>query len=234
MILATHQPCYLPLLNFFSKMLIADIFVLADDVQYTKHNFINRTRIKTSQGVQWLTIPVRTKGRMGQLINQVQIDIHQNWRQKHWKTLLLNYKYAAYFEKYADFFESLYLRPWTKLLELNFEIIEFIKNCLNITTKVYLSSELNVAGKGSQRLIGILDKLGCDTYLSDKESKTYLDQKVLKEHGLRLSYLQSKHPIYHQQFGDFETGLCIADLLFNEGENSRGFLFDGASTEMVT
>ncbi|MFQ5865210.1 MAG: WbqC family protein, partial [bacterium] len=127
MILAANQPTYLPLLDFFTKMHFADVFVLADDIQYTKHSFINRTKIKTALGVQWLTVPVSTKGRMGQLINQVQIDTVQNWRQKQWKTLLVNYKYAAYFEKYADFFEDLFKKPWTRLLELNLEIIEFIK-----------------------------------------------------------------------------------------------------------
>lgn len=226
MILAAHQPGYLPVQDFFLKMHLADVFVLADDIQYAKHNFVNRTKIKTAQGVQWLTVPVLTKGRMGQLNSQVQVDTVQNWRQKHWKTLLVNYKYAAYFEKYADFFENLYRKPWTKLLGLNLEIIEFIKKCLDISTEILLSSDLNVPGQGTERLTGILDKLGCDTYLAAQDGKKYLNQQVFEERGLKLNFLQTKYPVYHQQFGDFEPALSIVDLLFNEDENSRNILFD--------
>jgi hypothetical protein len=225
MILAAHQPSYLPLPTLFLKMHLADVFVLADDIQYSKHNFINRTKIKTAQGVQWLTVPVRTKGRAGQLINEVEIDTFQDWNQKHWKTLLVNYKYAAYFERYADFFESCYKKPWTRLLELNLEIIEFIVRCLNISTRIHLSSELNARGKGTQRLISILDRLGCESYLSDKNGEKYLDKQAFKESGLKLTFLPSKYPIYHQQFGGFEPALSIVDLLFNEGDNSRKILF---------
>ncbi|MFQ5823729.1 MAG: WbqC family protein [bacterium] len=226
MILAAHSPNYLPLVDFFYKMSTAGVFVLADDIQYTKHNFINRTKIKTSQGVPWLAVPVRTKGRMGQLINQIQIDTFQNWRRKHWKTLLVNYKYAAYFEKYAEFFENLYKKPWSKLVELNLEIIEFIIQSLNISTKIYLSSELNVTGKGSHRLIKMLNKLGCDSYLTDQEGKKYLDQCLFKESGIKLTFFSLKYPVYHQQFGEFVPALSMVDVLFNEGENSSTILFD--------
>ncbi|MFQ5769885.1 MAG: WbqC family protein [bacterium] len=220
MILAAHQPCYLPNLTFFYKMCQADVFILADDLKYTTHNLINRTKIKTARGVHWLSVPVRTKGRLKQLIHAVQIDTAQNWQHKHWKSLLVNYKYAAYFDKYADFFENLYTKSWCNLLQLNLEIIVYILKCLNISTKILFSSELNLQGKGSQRLINLLEKLECDTYITEAAYRSYLSPELFRDYGFKLNFFSYHYSIYHQQFGDFVAGLSIADLLFNEGELS--------------
>ncbi|NIV92323.1 hypothetical protein GWN42_05845, partial [candidate division KSB1 bacterium] len=111
MFLAAHQPAYLPDLTFFYKMSVADMFVLADTLQFSKHGAINRAKIKTARGINWLTVPVLTKGREGQSIAEVEINGAQAWQHKHWKTLVVNYTYAAYFEKYADFFANLYEKP---------------------------------------------------------------------------------------------------------------------------
>ncbi|MCK7503766.1 MAG: WbqC family protein [Desulfobacterales bacterium] len=58
MIVAIHQPQYLPWLGYFDKMLKADVFCYLDTVQYKKNEWQNRNRIKTAQGWQWLTVPV--------------------------------------------------------------------------------------------------------------------------------------------------------------------------------
>lgn len=226
MILAAQHPNYLPLWGFFYEMSQADIFVLVDDFQYTKHNYINRTKIKTAQGFQWLTVPVFTKGQRRQLIHQVKVDVSQNWRRKHWKTLFVNYKYAAYFEEYANFFENVYNTPWSYLIDLNLEIIEFIRNKLNISTRVYLSSALNVSGKGNRRLLNILEKLSCETYLSYLDRKSDPDQQVFEKSGIKIKFISSKLIFYHQQFADFISNLSIIDLLFNEGEMSHNILLN--------
>jgi len=57
MIIAVHQPQYLPWLGYFDKIDKADIFVLLDTVQYKKNEWQNRNKIKTAQGWQWLTVP---------------------------------------------------------------------------------------------------------------------------------------------------------------------------------
>ena len=61
MIVGILQPSYLPWLGYFDQIYHADTFVLYDDVQFDKGGWRNRNRIKTSQGVQWLTVPVLEK-----------------------------------------------------------------------------------------------------------------------------------------------------------------------------
>ncbi|MFQ5707185.1 MAG: WbqC family protein [bacterium] len=217
--MAAHQPNYLPLISFFHKMSQADIFVLADDYAYSKHSFVNRTRIKTADGPRWLTVPVLTKGRSPQLISQVEINPSEAWARKHLRTLHVNYKYAAFFEKYFDFFETLLARPWKKLLDLNLEIIDYLTSALDLKTRVLLSSEMKLAGHGVERLCNMLRTLGCEVYLASAEANSYLNRDEFSDSGFTLRFLESKLVPYHQQFGSFTPDLSVVDLLFNEGRN---------------
>ena len=221
MILAANQPCYLPAVDFFNKMSRADVFVLADDVQYSTNALINRARIKTAQGAGWLTMPVRSRGRSGQRIADVEFDVWQNWRVKHWRTLLTNYTYAGYFEDHADFFENFYLSGSIrqKLLEVNVALISYVIDRLQIHARILLSSDLHIKAEGKDWIYKIASATGCDTYLADSRFASYLTTDEFVERGLRLDLLPPTDLRYYQQFGDFVPGLSIVDLLFNEGVN---------------
>jgi hypothetical protein len=52
------QSSYIPWRGYFDLIHDADVFVFYDDVQYTVNDWRNRNRIKTANGVVWLTIPV--------------------------------------------------------------------------------------------------------------------------------------------------------------------------------
>jgi hypothetical protein len=224
MILAAHQPNFIPWIGYFHKMARADKFVLADDIQYTTHGFINRNYIKTRNGKQWLTVPVITKGKGLQKINEVRIDKEQTWRLKHWNTLQLNYQYAPYFDYYADFFDQLYRKDWTYLVDLNIELIEFVWKSLNISCPVVLSSELDLRSDSTERIVDMVKKTGCTQYLSGASGRNYLNEKLFEESGIELLYNDFKHPTYHQQFGEFVAYLSVIDLLFNEGVGAEKFV----------
>ena len=101
MLIGILQPRYMPWLGFFEQMARVDAFVLYDDVQYDKQGWRNRNRIKNSQGIQWLSVPILTKGKRRQLINQARIDPTNKRDLKHLASLETNYKKAIYFD--ADF-----------------------------------------------------------------------------------------------------------------------------------
>ena len=80
-VVAIHQPQNLPWLGYFHKLDRADVFCLLDTVQYKKNEFQNRNRIKTSQGWQWLTVPVTY--RFPQRIHEVGVNQTVDWQRKH-------------------------------------------------------------------------------------------------------------------------------------------------------
>ena len=217
MILTGHQPEYLPYIGFFNKAMLADEFVLVDHVQFNKKNWQNRNKVRTANGWTWLTVPVYSKTRFVQAINEVEINNDSRWTEKHWKTIYLNYKKAPYFADFADFFEDVYTRSWTKLIHLNEEIIRYLFKMLKINIKIHKSSELNIKGKKTDLVIDLCKHLNASAYLSGEGAKEYINESTFLDAKLKSYFREIKHPIYERQFKPFEPYMSIIDLLFNYG-----------------
>jgi len=219
MIVAIHQPNFLPWIGYFYKMYKSDIFVFLDNVQFSKNSYQNRVKIKTSQGAQWLTLPVFHK--FGQLTKDVRINNNEKWKEKHLKTIELNYKKAPYFNQIYDLLVKVYTNnKWELMTDFNIELITAICNFLDIKTKTIRASSLNTSGSATELLIDIVKKVGGDIYLSGKGGMKYQDENRFKEESITLIYTNFKHPVYPQLWGEFIEGLSIIDLLFNCGEES--------------
>ncbi|RMH94582.1 MAG: hypothetical protein D6681_13465, partial [Calditrichaeota bacterium] len=124
---ASQTPDYLPEAGYFYRMARADRFVIADDIVMSSSGMVNRCRIHRPDGVQILTVPILRKGKGPQLIRDVRIDTSRHWRKKHWRSLYLNYRYAPYFDYYADFFQKVYDREWRFLVDLNLEMLHHLR-----------------------------------------------------------------------------------------------------------
>ena len=219
MIVAIHQPQYLPWLGYFDKMIKADAFCLLDNVQYKKNEWQNRNRIKTAQKQQWLTVPVLY--RFPQKINEVQINNAVNWKRKHLQALITNYNKSPFFREYIAFFEEVYAKDWEFLSELNVYLIDQIRKLLNLEEKhTVLASTLSLSDDPTGRLIDICKILGGDTYLAGQDGAKYMDLEQFNQQGIKVIVQEFRHPEYPQLFGDFVSHLSIVDLLFNCGPES--------------
>jgi hypothetical protein len=220
------QPSYLPWLGYFDQLYKSDVFILYDDVQYDKHGWRNRNRIKTPSGVQWLTIPVLTHGRGQPAIREIGIDNRQPWGRKHLHALRMNYAKAPAF---ADVFEKLapvLEHPWERLVDVNVAVLEALCALLGLERDVRFSSHLGIGGEKTERLIAICRALGADRYLTGNAAKDYLEEQRFVEHGIALEYHHYHHPTYRQLYGPFVPYLSIVDLLMNHGPESLKLLVD--------
>lgn len=225
MIAAIHQPNYLPWLGVFYKMAVSDVFVFLDNVQYTKEGFVNRNRIKTPQGAQWLTVDVLTKGRLEQQILDVEINNQVAWAKNHWKTISMNYSRVPHFSDYKTELESVYLQRWDKLADLNLTLARLMCGMLGLTEIRFVrASGLGVSGESTALLVDICRKVGADTYLSGFSGAKYMDESLFDQENIKVVHYDFHHPVYRQQWGEFIPNLSIIDLLFNEGENSLNIL----------
>lgn len=226
MILAGHQPEYLPYIGFFAKVARADMFIFVDHVQFLKKSFQNRNKVRVapgSGGWAWLTVPVITVGKRFQKINEVEIDNSTRWGEKHWKTISLNYKKTPYFSDYKGYFEELYAKKWVKLVDLNEEIIRFLFKVFDINIPIFKSSDYDFKGAKTDLLIDMCRELKADTYLSGVGAKAdgYVEEEKFKGQGLSHIFSSFKHPEYRQTFKPFIPFLSVIDLLFNYGEDSK-------------
>lgn len=223
MIVTIHQPEYLPWIGFFDRIYKADVFVILDNVQYQKNAFINRNKIKTSQGWQWLTVPVKQR-ESRKKINEIEINNKTDWRAKHWKALLYNYNKAPYFKKYSDFFEKVYKKNWNLIADLDIYLIENIMHMFGVKKEIKKSSLLKARGKADDLLINICKELEADTYLPGPGPKIYgyMDLEKFKKQNINVVFQEFTHPVYVQQFAkkEFIPNLSIIDLLFNN-ENPK-------------
>ena len=216
MIVAIHQPEYLPWLGFFKKMMNAELFVFLDDVQFRKKGWQNRNRIRINDGTALLSIPVHTHSYPK--INEVTIDNEKNWSIRHKKSILYNYARAPYFDEIKDFIESIFEKKFQYLVDLNTEIIKFIMNELEIKSKIVFSSELEISKKGSDRVLDICKAVGADHYITGTFwAESNLRVEEFKKSNIDVEFQKFQHPIYKQIHGEFIPEMSIIDLLFNEG-----------------
>ena len=216
MIVAVHQPQYLPWLGYFDKIRRADIFCYLDNVQYKKNDWQNRNRIKTAQGWQWLTVPVQY--RFPQKICEVKINNALNWRKKHLHTLVTNYSRAPFFKKFAQFFEEIYSENWQFLSDLNIALVEGLKKAFRLyRVPAVKSSELSLREDPTDRLIDICRELKADIYLSGQDGVKYMDLERFKQNDIQIIVQKFVHPVYPQLFDDFQAQMSAVDLLFNCG-----------------
>ena len=218
------QPGYLPWLGFFEQLYKSDVFVIYDDVQYDKNGWRNRNRIKTPQGIQWLTVPVLTKGQQKPLLRELKINNVLNWRRKHLTAIKTNYSKAIYFKKYIDLFEEVYSMEWESLVELDMKLIKMICKVLKLEREIVFSSNLKIQGDRIERLIKICKKFGADTFYEGAAGRNYINDKIFLKNGITVEYQDYVHPVYNQLYGQFQPYLSIIDLLFNEGEKSLQIL----------
>lgn len=222
------QPTFVPWAGFFDLIAQSDHFVFLDDVQFSKQSWQQRNRIRTNKNLEWLTVPVRVKGRSGQLINEVEIDQGVNFPRKILRAIEMNYGHAEYFEKYFVSLENI-LSQNTMLCEMNIALTEYIAKELGISNKLIKNSELCVSGSRSSRLINICKELGAGTYLSAKGASEYLTQDIglFRNKCIKVLLHNYEHPVYNQQYFPFIPYASVIDLLFNEGDMSAEIMRSG-------
>jgi len=223
--IAILQPGYLPWLGFFEQMYMSDVFVIYDDVQYDKQGWRNRNRIKTGNGVQWVTVPVNFKLRECPLVNEVTIDNRINWRKKHFLSIKQSYSKAPFYKEYINIVEEAYSREWQYLIDIDLYLIKKLANCLGMNNKkIVRSSSLDVRGERIERLITICKIFKADTFYEGSAGRNYIDEKRFEEYGIKVEFQDYEHPVYNQLHGDFVPYLSVIDLLFNLGPESLSII----------
>lgn len=225
--LVVLQPGYLPWLGYFDQLRRADVFAHYDDVQFDKHGWRNRNRIKTPAGPLWLTVPVRHHGQGKPQINETLIDGTANWQKKHIASLKQYYAKAPHAQRYLPELEALLCRPWENLAELDIAVIGLMAGWFKLAAPSIRTSTLGIGGVQSERLIALCRHYGATRYLSGDAASEYLDVALFAQHGIEVEWQNYQHPVYPQQHGDFVPYLSAIDLLCNCGDDSAAILMGG-------
>tara|TARA_B110000444_G_C18780407_1_gene567129 strand:+ start:627 stop:1313 length:687 start_codon:yes stop_codon:yes gene_type:complete len=220
---AIMQPTYLPWSGYFNLVAQVDVFVFLDDAQFQKNSWHNRNRILVNNCPYWITAPVNHKA-LSQTINKSLFDDKQNWKQKHVKLLRHTYSKHPFSHDILPICDIIENYNSQSLADLNVSLIKWIMMKLDIKTECFLSSELNISGKRTERIINILKKLNADVYLSPQGAAEYLDLDDFSiQTNTKLTFQSFENKVYEQYRQDkFESHLSIVDVVANIGwENTK-------------
>lgn len=220
MIVAIHQPNYLPYLGFFDKMKKSDIFVIYDDAQFNKHDFQHRNRIRIHDGGKWLTVPV-VKEEISlkeiKIINEPQKN-KPHWSKLHLREIHANYAKTDFFNVYEEEIRKIYEISYDKLVDLNMNFIKFLMTALDIDVKIVYACDFELKTKSSQKNLDLVEAVGGDMYLSGPAGRNYLDLSLFEKKGISVEFQEFKHPVYKQRYERFVPNMAAIDALFNVGK----------------
>lgn len=224
MLLSAHQPAYLPWPGLLDKVRQADVFVILDTVQRSHGDWSNRNRVKTQNGVQWLTVPV--VGPRGQRFHEAKIEVNRGWRRKHWRTLELAYEKAPFWLTYALAIYGFYDYPWQFLVDLDERCLRWFCGELGIDTQIVRASHLvGMNGVKNGLLIALCQTAGADSFLFGAQGRDYADLEAFEKAGVEPLFQEYEPKVYEQLHGGFVPGLSALDMLLCVGpEKAKALL----------
>ena len=228
--IAIQQPTFLPWVGWFDIMDQVEQLVLLDDVAFSKQSWQQRNRLRTPSGLEFVTVPVRSAGRLGQPIREVELA-DSRFPTRLEKTVRTNYGRARFFEEYFEPFRAVVAEASgsRRLSVLNEGLIGWLADALGVTTPTVRSGEVDADGVRGAYVAALCAGLHADEYLSPVGSEGYLldDADAFFGRDIRVWLHEYVHPQYSQVFQPFMPYASTLDLLFNTGPSAGAIMRTG-------
>jgi hypothetical protein len=229
-VVAIAQPTFLPWAGWFDLVDQVDMLIVLDDVAFSKQSWQQRNRLRTAQGLSYVTVPVRTAGRFGQRIVDTELA-GDGTIDKLIRTIAQNYSRAAYFSRYFSEFSAVLRQSAAAgmLCGLNCGLIEWLGVQLGIATPQVRSSELAIDGMRGALVAKLCERVGATRYVSPAGAQEYLleDRAEFDSRAISVDLHVYEHPAYRQCFQPFMPYASVLDLLLNEGDAAARILRSG-------
>ena len=225
MLLSAHQPTYMPWLGLLHKISVADLFVVYDDVPYSRYGWYNRNYILSKSGPILLVVPILRQFSDQLLHNEVKIDNSQPWKRKQLNSIKMCYSRSKYFNEIYSELEKIYSKDYEFLIDFNEQIIKYAFKKFKIKAPIFKTTELikqghNISGIKTDLILNMCKAANAKTFIFGQDGKTYIEENKFKQAEVKYKFQNFNHPIYKQRYPGFESNMSFIDLLFNHGANS--------------
>jgi hypothetical protein len=226
---AIHQPNFLPWLGYFDKIAKCDVFVILDHVVNNPRTAIitKRVQILCNKQPYWLTVPLKHPAGNDFLvpINRMVINNNERFKEKHIKTIELNYKKHPFYDEVRPLLDHFYESGSDLLADRNIAFIKAVCSQLGVDREFVLSSDLDCNSSSTEMLAEICEVVDANVYIHGTGSAGYQDNSILEKHGIKPEPQDFSHPTYSQiSSPDFVAGLSIVDAIMNCGIGQTGML----------
>ena len=222
-VVVISQPMYFPWVGLFEQVALADVFVHYDNVQLPQgRSFITRVQIKTANGPQWLSAPVKRGA--GQLIQDVQLDTETDWQRKHLNALRHAYARSPHLDEMIALVESVHAKAQDSLNELNIAAIETVSDYLGLSTRFVRSSEHPTDSHSTQKLIDYCELHHATQYVTGHGALKYLNHDAFTARGIAVRVMDYQCIEYDQPHGTFTPYVSILDTIACLGRGARDII----------
>ena len=210
-ILGCVQPTYIPWYWFFYRVKISDVFILLDDVEFSKNNYFNRNKIVNNKNEIMLTVPINYKNNSKTLLKDITINYNRDWKKKHINSIIQSYSKYPLFKNFEKDINSIYEKKFEKLIDLNFEIIKYFLKHFNIKTEVFKSTDIKIEGTANEKLINLCKYFDADYFIVKPDTENYHPKEIFVQNNIKFQYLNYLE-IFKKDFRkDFNPNLSIID-----------------------
>ena len=215
--LGISQPTFLPWNGYIALINFVNEFVILDNVQFEKRSWQQRNKILLDNKEFFLTVPVKSKNKFTQKINQVQIDTSSNYIKKHLSIIRHAYVNTKYFDKYYEEISKIYNSNHERLIDLNLSFLAFFLSKLKIKTKITFLSNLNINSNKEKLIEDICITKNCKEYISTVGAEVYLNELKKKNLPFKIKYFEFNSNKNFKLLTDLSE-LSVLHFLFNYGE----------------
>ena len=213
---AIMQPYFLPYIGYYQLIGAVDVFVVYDNIKYTKKGWINRNRMLINGADEYFTLPLK-KG-------SDYLDIKDRYLALEYRPenilakISAAYRKAPYFKTTYNVLEEILRCSDRNLFGYIYESIKSMCAYLDLKTKIVVSSEVDAMHdlRGAERVLSICHSLGADTYINAIGGIELYDKVHFSTTGINLQFIKTDNIIYEQLGHAFVPWLSIIDvLMFN-------------------
>lgn len=216
------QSMLFPWVGLLEQIRLADVLVFYDDVQFSKGSFTNRVQVKTPNGIQWMTVPLKDL-KLGAVIDELKTVPTVQWCEKHLALLDRSFKGAPHANDALMMARDIYSIDHPSIGHLARASMLAIGHYFGLLEgkKVLDVRELCINGSGSQRVLDIVHAVGGTIYITGHGARNYLDHEAFEELGVKVHYMHYERYPYPQLWGEFTPFLTSLDLIANQGRDGK-------------
>jgi hypothetical protein len=218
MTLAIMQPYIFPYIGYFQLMNVVDEFILYDNIEFTKKGWINRNRILINNSDAYITLPLKKDSDYLNVKDRYLAEVWLTERKKILNIIKQAYYKSPYFNTVYPIIEKCLLMDEMNLFQFILNSLQILKEYLNISTPIIISSTLDIDHKlkAEKKVIEICKIREADTYINSIGGTALYTKNDFKQQGIKLCFLKTGDIQYRQFNNDFVPHLSIIDvMMFN-------------------
>jgi len=227
MILGIMQPYFLPYIGYWQLINAVDIFVIYDNIQYTKKGWFNRNRYLLNGNDELFSINIKKDS---DFLNVNERFISPDYKREKLITMIQNaYCKAPIKKEMITFLSEIINYKENNLFKYIYNSVLKICEYLDIKTEIIISSSLDIdhSLKAENKVLAICKKLEAQTYINSIGGIELYSKELFKEQGIELKFIKSKLIEYKQLENVFIPNLSILDIMmFNDKERIKKYLYE--------